>query len=102
MVLANPSMSQTHRLALDFKACQILVIKGNTGLVSSRVSLTSWGECASLALVGHPSSDCITIKIPYGADIYYVDQPRTPSFPIGLVKAKSDFIVRSLETGLGR
>ena len=35
----------------------------NTGLVSSRVSLTSWGEGASLALVGHPSSDGITITI---------------------------------------
>ena len=33
---------------------------------------------------------------------YYIDQPRTPSFPIGLVKSKSDFIVRSVETGLGR
>ena len=33
---------------------------------------------------------------------YYVDQLRTPSFPIGLVKTKSDFIVRSVETGLGR
>ena len=33
---------------------------------------------------------------------YYIDQPRTPSFPVGLVKTKSDFIVRSVETGLGR
>ena len=33
---------------------------------------------------------------------YYIDQPRTPSFPIGLVKTKSGFIVRSVETGLGR
>ena len=40
----------------------------NTGLVF-RVSLTSWGEDASLALVGHPSSDGITIKIPYGVDV---------------------------------
>ena len=29
----------------------------NTGLVSSRVSLTSWGEGASLAFIGHPSSE---------------------------------------------
>ena len=36
----------------------------NTGLVSSRVSLVSWGEGASLALVVHPSSDDITINIP--------------------------------------
>ena len=33
---------------------------------------------------------------------YYVDQLCTPSFPIGLVKTKSDFIVRPVETGLGR
>ena len=45
----------------------------NTGLVTSRVSLTSGGEGASLgaslALVGHPSSDGTTIKIPYGVDV---------------------------------
>ena len=34
--------------------------------------------------------------------LYYIDQPCTPSFPIGLVKTESDFIVRSVETGLGR
>ena len=33
---------------------------------------------------------------------YCIDQPRNPSFPIGLVKTKSDFIIRSVETGLGR
>ena len=33
---------------------------------------------------------------------YYIDQLRTPSFPIGLVKTKSDFIVESVETGLGK
>ena len=33
---------------------------------------------------------------------YYIDQPHTPSFPIGLVKTESEFIVRSVETGLGR
>ena len=31
-------------------------------------NLTSWGEGASLALVSHPSSDEVTIKIPYGVD----------------------------------
>ena len=35
------------------------------GLVSSGASLTSWGEGASLALVGNPSSDGATIKMPY-------------------------------------
>ena len=32
----------------------------------------------------------------------YNDQLRTPSIPIGLVKTESGFIVRSVETGLGR
>ena len=34
--------------------------------------------------------------------MFYIDQLHTPSFPIGLVKAESGFIVRSVETGLGR
>ena len=29
---------------------------------------------------------------------YYIDQPCTPSFPIGLAKTKPDFIVKSVET----
>ena len=32
---------------------------------------------------------------------YYIDQTHIPSFPIGIIKT-SDFIVRSVETGLGR
>ena len=43
----------------------------NTGLVSSGASLTSWVGDASLALVGHPSSDGITIKMPYGVDVLH-------------------------------
>ena len=74
----------------------------NTGLVSSGVSLTSWGEGASLAFVGHPTSDGVTINISYGVDVLYIDQPRTPPFPIGLVTTESDFVVSSVETGLGR
>ena len=34
--------------------------------------------------------------------MFYIDQLRTPSFPIGLVKIESAFIVRSVETSLGR
>ena len=34
--------------------------------------------------------------------MFDIDQLRTPSFPIGLVKAESGFIIRSVETGLGR
>ena len=79
----------------------ILMKHRNTVLMSSGVSLTSWGEDVSLALVGHPSSDGITIKMPYAVDVYF-DQVRTPSFLIGLVKTTSDFIVRLVETGLGR
>ena len=79
-------------------------IKIYTGLLSSSASLNPWGV-ASLALVDHPSSDGVTIKIPYRLDIL-LHQPaldrKTPCFPIGLVKTESDFIVRSVETGLGR
>ena len=38
----------------------------NTGMVSSRASLTSLGEGAFLTLVGHPSSDGVTIKMLMG------------------------------------
>ena len=34
--------------------------------------------------------------------MFYIDQFRTLSIPTGLVKTKSDFIVRSVETGLGK
>ena len=33
--------------------------------------------------------------------MFYINQLRTPSFPIGLVKTESGFIVRLVETGLG-
>ena len=49
----------------------------STGMVSSGVSLTSWGGY-SLALVGHPSSDGVTIKMPYGVDVLH----RPASHPI--------------------
>ena len=39
--------------------------------MSSRASLTSWGEGASLALVGHPSSDGATIKMPDDVDVLH-------------------------------
>ena len=39
--------------------------------MSSRASLTSWGEGASLALLGNPSSDGVTIKMPYGVDVLH-------------------------------
>ena len=39
---------------------------------------TSWGEGASLALVSHPSSNGVTIKMPYGVDVLH----RAASHPI--------------------
>ena len=51
---------------------------GNTGLVSSVASLTSQREGLSLALVGHPSSDGFTIKMPYGVKLLH----RPASHPI--------------------
>ena len=38
-------------------------------LVSSRVSLTSWGEVISLALDGQTSSNGSIIKIPYWVEV---------------------------------
>ena len=40
-------------------------------------------------------------KIPFGVDVH-IDQLGTPYFPVGLVKTKSGFIVKSVETGSGR
>ena len=37
--------------------------------MSSGASLTSWGEGVFLALVGHSSSDGMTIKIPSEVDV---------------------------------
>ena len=53
---------------------QLLLVKSygrNTGLEHIRASLTSWEEGASLALVGDPSSDGVTIKMPYGVDVLH-------------------------------
>ena len=34
--------------------------------------------------------------------VNYIQQPCTPSFPIGLVKTESEVLVRLVETSLGR
>ena len=52
-------------------------------------------------MVDQPSSDGITIKKPYGVDVLLHQPASHPSFPIQLVEAESDFIVRSVETDLG-
>ena len=44
----------------------ILLRLSNTSLASSRVNLTSSGEGASSAVVGHPYKDHVTTKIPCG------------------------------------
>ena len=63
----------------------------NTGVASSSVSVISWGEGASLASVGHWSSDAVTIKMPDGVRFFfYIDQPYTLSFLIGVVISKSE------------
>ena len=49
-----------------------------TRLVSSGASLTSWVEGNSLALVSHPPSDGVTIKMPYGVVVLH----RPDSHPI--------------------
>ena len=47
----------------------IVKFERESGLVSSRDSFTSWGEGASLTLVDYPSSEGVTVKIPYGIDV---------------------------------
>ena len=41
-------------------------------------------------------------KVKLASELFYINQLRTPSFPIGLVTTESGFIFRSVETGLGR
>ena len=69
--------------------------------MSSGASITSWGEGASLALVGHPSSDGVMIKMLYEVDVLHQPASHTP-FPTRLGKTESGFMIRSVENGLGR
>ena len=39
--------------------------------MATRANLTSWGEGASIALVGDPSSDDVMIKMPYRVDVLH-------------------------------
>ena len=41
-------------------------------------------------------------KVSFLADLPNIDQLCTPCLPAGLVRTESGFIVRSVETGLGR
>ena len=69
LAIDNFSLNNWFERAWELKISLVVKI----GLVSSGANLNSWGECASLAMVGHTSSDGITIKMPYGLDI--LNQP---------------------------
>ena len=69
---------------MEILTIQILTLKYWVGVQLGQSYLM--GEGVSLALVHHPSSDGVTIKIFYGVDVYYINQPFTPSLPIGLVQ----------------
>ena len=56
----------------------------NSAFVSSWVNLTKWGECAFSASAGHHSFDGVTIKVPYGGDVYYINH-------LHLVVVKTEF-----------
>ena len=93
----NARQAEGTRLLEKGTPCEFVPTRlWNTGLVSSGASLTSRGEGASLALVGHPCSDGVTIKIPYGVDVlhrpashptfsYWVGQSNFV-FPVGPVE----------------
>ena len=79
------------------------------------IEILGWcpvGSGASLALVDHPSSNGVTIKMSYGlcnnknafwGRCFIQSTSVLPSsFLIGLIKSESSFIVRSVETDLGR
>ena len=66
------------------------------------IFFTSWEEGSSLVLVGQASSDGATIKMSLWGRCFTSTSFTPPSFPIGLVKTESGFIVRLVETGLER
>ena len=55
----------------EFKMINDTPRHGNTGLLSIGASFTSWRESASLALFGHPSSDGVTMGMPYEVDVLH-------------------------------
>ena len=63
---------------LQFVNQTLLKAVPTTILVSSGASFNSWGEGASLTLIGHPSSNGVTIKILYKVDVL----PQPASHPI--------------------
>ena len=60
IIFGNENVTEYENL---MKCDNILLRLRNTRLVSSKVSLSSWEEGATLALVDHLSGDVVTIKI---------------------------------------
>ena len=54
--------------------------------MSSRVSLTLWGEGVILVLIDHHPNDGVTITISYGVDTLLHRLALHPAFPISLIK----------------
>ena len=67
--------------------------------MSSGVSLTSWGG-VSLAWVGDPSSDGVTIKMLYGV-MFYIDQLHTHLFLLDWLKLNLALLLDQLRLALG-
>ena len=65
-------------------------------LVSSGAILTPWGEGASLALVGDPSSDEGTIKMLYGVDNLYQPALHPSLFLLGWLKLNVALLLNQL------
>ena len=70
--------------------------------MSSRGQAYLLERSGSLALVEHSSSVAVTIKIPYEVDVLLHWPAYHPILSYGLVKIESDFIMRLVETGLGK
>ena len=71
----------------------------NTVLVSGRVSLTSWGESVSLALVGHPSSDDVT-RMSYEVGVLHWPAWH-PMFLLGWLKLNLALLLDQLKLASG-
>ena len=67
------------------------ILETQSSVVSSRTSLTSLGEDAYSALVGHPSSDSLTIEIPYDVYFFFHQLVLPPTFSC-LVKTESELL----------
>ena len=70
--------------------------------MSSGARISSWGEGASIALVGHPSSGGITIKIPRGVDVLLHRPASHPHlFLLGWLKLNLTLLLDQLRLAKG-